>query len=542
LTLNDANPRAEAVAIAEGCILAVGSSTEITSLATSGTEIVDAKGGTVLPGFSENHMHLFSGAAQLDHLQLFDIQGFEALRYAVRAHAAKHPNERLLYGQSCNYTILGTDKRLDRHVLDQILRDRPVLLVSPDHHTAWTNTIGLEKAGLLKGKALNPGNEIVMGDDGFANGELREGEAITPVTLIGGGERYRLGLTTGGEPEPYPSPQEFEHDLAVMKRGLDYCASFGITSIHNMDGNLYQLELLDELRRRHGRLPCRVRVPFHFKNFMKLDALDKADLMRARYDNEWIRSGFVKVFFDGVLDSWTAVMVEPYADLPGVVGEPLFTPARFNEIAIEADRRGLQIAVHAIGDGAVRAVLDGYEAAAKANGTRDSRHRIEHVEVIHPDDIPRFAKLGVIASMQPPHPPGSAGLPLEPTVSRIGRGRWPYSYAWRTLKNAGARVAFASDWPVSPVSPLLGVECAATRERWADGLPDQSFTLSESLAAYAREGAYAEFAEDRKGMISKGYFADLVVLDQDIETAAPETIHALAPAFTICGGHVTHRA
>jgi hypothetical protein len=541
LTLDEANPRAEAVAIADGRILAVGSSQEIKPLATSQTEIIDAKGGTVLPGFFENHMHLFSGAAQLDHLQLFDIQGFEALRDAVRTHAAMHPHERLLYGQSCNYTILGNDKRLNRHVLDEILSDRPLLLVSPDHHTAWTNTIGLEKAGLLKGRKLNPGNEIVIGDDGLANGELREGEAIAPVTDAFGGERYRLGLTTGGEPGPYPSPQEFEHDLAVMKRGLDYCAGFGITSIHNMDGNLYQLELLDELLRRHGSLPCRVRVPFHFKNFMTLDALDKAELMRARYDNEWIKSGFVKVFFDGVLDSWTAVMVEPYADLPGVVGEPLFTPARFKEIAIEADRRGLQIAVHAIGDGAVRAVLDGYEAAAKANGTRDSRHRIEHIEVIHPDDIPRFAKLGVIASMQPPHPPGSAGLPLEPTISRIGPARWPYSYAWRSLKNAGARIAFASDWPVSPVSPLLGVACAVTRKRWAGDLPDQSFTLPESLAAYAREGAYAEFAEGKKGMIRKGYHGDLVVLDQDIEAVVPEEIHTLAPALAICGGHVTHR-
>ncbi|MFN0190410.1 MAG: amidohydrolase [Aestuariivirga sp.] len=542
LTLDDTTPRAEAVAITGDRIVAVGGNVEIKALATSQTEIIDASGRSVLPGFSENHMHLFSGAAQLDHLQLFDTQGFEALRDTVRAHAAKHPHEPLLYGQSCNYTILGTNQRLDRKVLDKILPDRPLLLVSPDHHTAWTNTIGLEKAGLIAGAKLNPGNEVVMGDDGLANGELREGEAITPVTMIAGGDRTRLGLTTGGEPNPYPSPAEFEHDLTVMKRGLDYCASFGITSIHNMDGNLYQLELLSELFRRHGHLPCRVRVPFHFKNFMEIDALNKAELMRRRYDSEWIRSGLVKVFFDGVLDSWTAVMIEPYADLPGVAGDPLFSPARFAEIAVEADRRGLQIAVHAIGDGAVCAVLDGYEAAAKTNGTRDARHRIEHVEVVHPDDIPRFAKLGVIASMQPPHPPGSAGLPLEPTVSRIGRARWPYSYAWRTLKNAGARIAFASDWPVSPVSPFIGIEAAITRKPWADGLPDQSFTLHEALAAYAREGAYAEFAESWKGMIRPGYAADLTILDGDIQSTEHKHLHRLAPALTVCGGHVSYRA
>ncbi|TIX08134.1 MAG: amidohydrolase, partial [Mesorhizobium sp.] len=152
-------------------------------------------------------------------------------------------------------------------------------------------------------------------------------------------------------------------------------------------------------------------------------------VMAERYNTEWLSSGMVKVFYDGVLDSWTAVMVEPYADRPNWVGEPLFTPRRFAELAVAVDRRGLQMAVHSIGDGAVRAVLDGYEAAAKANGKRDSRHRVEHIEVITDADVPRFEDLGVIASMQPPHPPGAMDFPLEPTVSRIGQARWPLSYA-----------------------------------------------------------------------------------------------------------------
>ena len=187
----------------------------------------------------------------------------------------------------------------------------------------------------------------------------------------------------------------------------------------------------------------------------------------------------------------------------------------------------------------MRAVLDGYAAARGQNGARDSRHRIEHIEVVHPDDIARFAELGVIASMQPPHPPGCAGVPLEPTVSRIGRHRWPLSYAWRTLKDAGAHICFASDWPVSPIDPIIGIEAAVTRERWAESDPDQSFSLMEALNAYCVEGAYAEFKEDRKGRIKEGYLADIVVLNGDIEAAAPGELQMIKPTTTICGGRIS---
>jgi predicted amidohydrolase YtcJ len=410
-----------------------------------------------------------------------------------------------------------------------------------DHHTMWANTKALEEAGLLHGKPVGPGNEIVMGADGLAEGELRENEAFGPVLNLAGESRVRLGLSTGGEPDPMPKPAERATDRAIMRRGLAWCARHGITSIQNMDGNLYQLELLAEIEAEEG-LPCRVQVPFHYKNFMTLDLLDKASMMAKRYDSEWLSSGMVKVFYDGVLDSWTASMIEPYADRPDWVGEPLFSPQQFKELAVEIDRRGLQIAVHSIGDGAVRAVLDGYEAAQKVNGKRDSRHRVEHIEVIAASDVPRFSELGVIASMQPPHPPGAMGFPLEPTVSRIGASRWPLSYAWRTLKEAGAHVVFASDWPVSPIDPILGIQAAVLRKPWAKGDPDQSFSLREALAGYTVEGAYAGFMEHRKGRLKPGFLADLVVLSADIEATAPESLHAVQVAATICGGKVTYQA
>ncbi len=309
--------------------------------------------------------------------------------------------------------MMGSDGSLTRHHLDRMCPDRPFAVSSGDHHTMWVNTKALDVTGLLHGKTLGPGNEIVMGDDGLATGELREVEAFGPIIKYSGEQRATLGLATGGEPSPVPSAKERATDIEIIKRGLAWCAKHGITSIHNMDGNLYTLELLGEIEAQ-GSLLCRNKVPFHFKNFMKVDMLEKASLMAERYKSDMLSSGLVKFFYDGVLESYTACMVDDYADRPCHKGEPLFTQEQFNEAAIEADRRKLQIAVHCIGDAAVRRVLNGYETARRANGKRDSRHRIEHVEVITEIDIPRFQELGVIASMQPPHPPGCMDFPLEP--------------------------------------------------------------------------------------------------------------------------------
>jgi predicted amidohydrolase YtcJ len=529
LTMNPDNPRAEAVAVKDGRIVAVGSNASVRDLKGSGTKVIDAGGGTVTPGFIEAHMHLFAGAAEIDHLQLFGVHGFDALADAVRAYAKANPDKAVLQGQGADYTILSTEERVTRHHLDRIVPDRPFAMTAPDHHTMWANTRALEMAGLLKGAQLGPGNEIVMAADGLAEGELREGEAFGPLLDMAGESRVRLGLATGGEPDPYPTPAEQASDRAIMKRGLEWCARHGITSLQNMDGNLHQLELLSEIEA-EGELICRAQIPFHFKNFMTLADLEKASMMAKKYTGDWLKSGMVKMFMDGVLDSWTAVMIEDYADRPGWKGEPLFEHDRFAEIATEIDRRGLQIAVHAIGDG------------ARKNGKRDSRHRIEHIEVTTAKDIPRFAKLGVVASMQPPHPPGTMGFPLEPTVSRIGREKWPFAYPWRTLMEAGAHVVFASDWPVAPIDPILGLQAAVTRKVWAEGNPDQRFSLLEAIAGYTVEGAYAEFTEDRKGRLNPGFLADLVILSSDLEMTDPEAIATVRPATTICGGRVTYQA
>lgn len=542
LTMDEANPRAAALAISGNRILAVGSEAQIDAFSGPDTHVIDAKGATVLPGFNEAHMHIFGGSAELRELSLSGVKGFAALDKALKGYAADYPERTLLIAQQADYTVLSDDERVTRHHLDRILPDRAVLIVAPDHHTAWANTLALKLGGILEGRDVGVGNEIVMGEDGLANGELRESNAIRPVSALGEtGGREMLGVGTGGDPE-HVTAEERAGDIAILKEGLAYVASLGITSLQNMDGSLYQLEMLDEIERTSG-LPVRVRMPFHMKNFMPLSDLEaKAATWRERFNSDRLRSDFVKLFMDGVTESGTAVFVEDYSHQPGLKGDPLFSQEHFDSIAVAADKLGLPVAVHAIGDGAVRMVLNGYEAAIKANGKRDSRNRIEHIEVVHPDDIKRFKELGTVASMQPTHPPGSAGLPLEPYLSYIGEDRWHYAFAWRTLVDAGAEIVFATDWPVSPLDPMHCIQCAMTRTVWKGDMKDQRLSLHETLAAYTKNGAWVEFMEDRKGKLKAGYLADVVVLSADVEATDFSDLAAVRPVTTICDGRITYQA
>lgn len=537
ITMEPGAKPAEAIAVRGNRITAVGTAAEVETLQGEGTRLVDAGGATVLPGFVEAHMHLFQGAVSLGELDLGEVIGFDALNEALDQYGRENPQADVLIGRAVNYNILGEGARLTRHELDRMMSLRPVFLRSGDYHNAWVNTVALEKAGVLHGHDCGPGSEIVIADDGFATGELQEFAAMEYVlSRLTEPGREMLGLA-GVEPENLTVEQHAE-DLNLMKKGLDYCASLGITTIHNMDGNFYQCELLREIEEA-GELKCRVEVPFRFLPHHDVSVLSEASCMAEAYNSDMLWSGRVKFFMDGVLDAWTAVMIDEYADRPGVFGEPLFEAEHYNAASIEADRRGLQISVHAIGDGAVRMTLDGFEAAAKTNGKRDSRHRVEHIEVIHPDDIPRFSELGAIASMQPIHAPGNGYFPKEPTDAMIGEHRWPYAYAWRTMKEAGAEVVYASDWPVSPVDPLLSIKRGLLREPWGDE-PDQRLSYEDTLAAYTSVGAYTCFKENEFGRLSEGRLADIVLLDGRIPE--PSKVDGDWPTvrMTLCDGKITY--
>ena len=538
LTMDEAQPRAEAVAVAGGKIVAVGSAAEVGALAGPGCRVIDAGGRTLLPGFVESHLHLVLGGNELAQLQLGGVLGFDALAEAFRAYAAANPEKPLLMAQGAAYEILG-DAAVTRQDLDRVIADRPIAMTSPDHHTVWANTAALRAAGLLNGAAMPHGHEVVMAADGTAAGELREFEAFSPILMLGGEMHLQLGIATGGEPEPWPDAAQRAVDKDKVAAGLAHCAAHGITSMVNMDGNLYTLRLLQEMEA-EGRLTARVKVPFHMKPHMELSELERATAMTQAASGDWVFAGFVKMFQDGVVDSRTAYMLHNY---PGTDArsEPLFDPERFKDICAEIDRRGLQIAVHAIGDGAVQVTIDGYEAAQQRNGKRDSRHRIEHIELIDRADVPRLGALGITASVQPPHPPGVMDFPLSTMDHVFHRHRWNDAYLWKTLADHGAPLAFASDWPVTDVSVMRGIQAALTRVPF-EGAGDERVPLMEVLHAYTAGGAWAAHMDGVTGRLIPGLAADLVLIDGDIESIPAGRIGATGIVLTVAGGRITHQA
>ncbi|RKF13796.1 amidohydrolase [Roseovarius spongiae] len=538
LTMEDHAPRAEAVALAGGVILAVGGTEEIRALARQGARVIDASGATVLPGFIDSHVHLFQGAAALDFMAMEGVAGRDALTRTIRAYADANPDEPLILGMGTDYGVLD-GKEPTRHDLDAILSDRPVALLAPDIHTLWANTMALDRAGLLHGAEVPEGSTIVMGEDGMATGLLLETGAFGPVLRLSRtGGRDMLGYVTGADPDPPATMAERAADRALIARGLKHAASRGVTTMHNMDGNFYQLDLLNELDTA-GELACRMQVPFHLKNFDPLDRLEEAGEMARHYTGDWVWSGAVKMFMDGVIDARTALMLRGYPNAPERTGDAVFEPEHFNEACRRIDAMGLQICVHSIGDLATRRTLDGYAAARAANGARDSRHRIEHIEVIAPEDIPRIAELGAVASMQPLHCPLGGHFPLIPQGTILHDDQYPYAFAWQRIRDSGAPLVFSTDWPVVPVDPMRSVQAAVAP--LVPGAPwdVRPQSLLETLASYTRMGAWASFREGRMGQLVAGQLGDVVVMDRDIEAMEPSALGAAKPAVTICGGQVT---
>lgn len=538
ITFDPARPRAEAVAITRGLITALGSTAEIRVMAGPATRVVDAAGATVLPGFIDSHVHLFGGSVELGYLDLSGVQGFDALIPLVRTYADQCRNDAVVFAVQGDYALIAPGHATTRHDLDKVLPDRPFAVFSPDHHTIWANTRALELAGLMQGGEVDAGALIVMGDDGLASGELREPSAYAPVlrhTRHSG--RDMAGLITGANPVPEPSPGDRARDKDAIERGMTHCASHGITGLHLMDGNFYQADLLSEMAE-EGRSDCRAQVPFHYKSFDPLDRFEEAAEMRRRFTSDMVWSRNVKMFMDGVSESRTALMLQPY---PGTdhIGDAVFEAEHFTQACIKADAMGLQIATHAIGDLAIRQTLDGYEAAQKANGKRDARHRVEHIEVLHGDDLPRFAELDVVASFQPGHAPFGGIFPPVGMDKVLHEHQIRYAFAWQDMRKTGARVVFSTDWPVIIVDVMRSVKGAVAPLR-LEGWQDQTQSLMDTLESYTAGNAWVEFNEAVKGQLKPGMMADIVVMGHDLEAMEPAHLDQTRAALTICGGRVTY--
>jgi len=538
-TMDEARPAAQSIAVLGNRIVRVGSDAECAPLEGPETRVIDAGGNTVLPGFNEAHLHIFGGSISLQQLSVATVKGVGDLAARIADWRAQHPGLRFIVGHSALYNFISDERMPTREDLDAACPDLPVFISSADHHTAWANTAALRLAGIERGAELRPGTEVVVGADGLATGELREAPAMNLVyKLSPSGGRDILGAVTSAE-ESGITAEERAGDMAVLRKGLAYCAANGITSIQNMDGNYYQLDMLRELDA-NGELPVRVRVPYLFKPGTALEDIRSAADWREEFQSDFLTCDFVKVFADGVVESGTAVLVDGYTDAPDHNGTPLFPGNELSEAIVLADALGLQVAVHAIGDGAVRQVLDAYEDARGKNGERDSRHRIEHIELLQESDFPRFGELGVVASMQPAHPPGAMDFPTETYLPRIGIEREAIAFRTRELLEAAVPLVFSSDWPIAPLAPLANIQAAVTRQPWREGGKDQSVTVDQALHAYTRAGAWVEFRESQKGKLAPGFLADIVILDTDLAQVPQTDLARVSISMTICNACITY--
>ncbi|MEM1386641.1 MAG: amidohydrolase [Pseudomonadota bacterium] len=539
LTMADTQPRAQAIAIAGQEIVAVGDNEAIRAVASPETRVIDAGGRSVLPGFIDSHVHLFQGAAELDFVAVGGLSDLREVAPLIRDYADARPQEPLILGVGAFYDLFAGPGPSPRARLDAIISERPFALLAADLHTVWANSAALTKAGLAQGAAMPEGSTVVTDADGNATGTLLETGAFGPVlSLSRTGGRDMAGYVTGADPVPPATPDQRRADKALLVKGLNHAAAHGITALHNMDGNTYLLELLQEIEA-EGQLHCRVQVPFHLKNFDPVERVDEALEMHRAFQGDKLWSGRVKMFMDGVFESRTGLKIAAYPDQPDNHGEAVFQPDAFNAACIRADAMGLQISVHAIGDLAVRRVLDGYEAARKANGARDARHRIEHIELISDADVDRMVSLDAVASMQPRHA-AFAGFFEPPAPDTVFFAEeHARAFAWRTIRDRGIPLAFSTDWPVVPVDVLGNLQAAVAPLDLGPDWPDQAQTLSEALRSYTATNAWLGFRENLHGTLRPGLRADVVILGGDIEACDGAEIGGLGIAMTLCDGAIT---
>ena len=522
-TVNDSQPWAEAVGAIGDRIVFVGSDREVADLVGPDTKVIDAGRRLVLPGIIDAHTHCLHAYRTYFWANLTPANSQEELITILRKHASEHPDHRLVGGSGYRYSAVMIGDRLPgRWVLDKVVSDRPVWLISYDGWTACTNSKFLEIAQSRLGAEFDrmPGVERDP-ETGQPTGVFLKTEDLEPLVeeiSIAGTDLFHEGL----------------------KLVLDDMVRCGVTSVHDLGGRDMQDIRAFERLRKSGELKARVFVALMYSKKPAEEQIKEFDEARLKFSNQWIRAGAVKLFIDGVEDSHTAAMLEPYDDLPGVSGETIHEPEEFKRIIEVLDAKGFQCITHACGDRGVRVALDAYENAARRNKPRDRRHRIEHVEVVSPDDIPRFESIGVLPSMQPLHAHLSTA-PFDDSYGKtIGPERLQRSFPWRSMVDSGARLAFSSDWPVADMNPFLGVHTALTR----GGLVgiQNTVSLEDAIKGYTMNAAYASFEEDVKGSIEVGKFADMIILSDDLFEMKPDDIAKVEPLLTIVGGKEAYRS
>jgi len=520
-TVDAAHPQAEALAIHGSRIIAVGSDADIAKWIGPGTKQIDARGKSVLPGFIDAHVHFTSGGGEISGVHLRDAATPQEFSRRIGEHAKKLPKGEWMLGGTWDHELWGGTPLPSHDWVDALTPDTPVFVTRYDGHMAMANGVALRLAGITRDTKDPPGGTIVRDKDGNPTGLMKD----AAMDLV-----YRV----------MPAPSE-EKLLRMARAGMDEARRFGVTSIHDIssteDVRAYQVLAA------RGELTLRI---YCITPLPQWEAPATAGL-RAGFGNDWIHLGALKGFADGSLGSTTALFEQPFTDAPQTAGLPnamMLPEGNMLKMALGADKAGLQIAVHAIGDKANRIMLDVYTEVAKQNGPRDDRRwRIEHAQHLRPEDFARFAQLGLIASVQPYHAIDDGRW----AEKRIGHERCKTTYAFRTLLDHGVHLAFGSDWTVAPLNPMLGLYAAVTRAT-LDGknpngwFPEQKLTLKEAIEAYTMGSAYAEFAEKQKGSLAPGKLADVVILDSDLFSIPPEKIKDASVRYTVVGGKIVYDA
>ncbi|WP_425395444.1 amidohydrolase [Aeoliella sp.] len=513
-TADEQKPWAEAVAVRGSRILKVGSRDEVEALGDASTRVVDAQGGMVVPGFIDSHVHLLDGGLQLNRVQLRGARSREEFVDRLARYARRlQPGEWILGGE-WDHTVWGGELPT-RDWIDKVTPDNPVWIDRLDGHMALANSAALQLAGVDDSVEAPEGGSIERDANGRITGLLRDNA---------------MGLVGPAVPAATRSQLESALDAAS-----DYLLANGVTSVGHM-GSLGQLRVLREVHAGRG-LRVRVHAATPLGQWRQL--LD--DIERNGRGDEWLAAGGLKGFVDGSLGSHTAAMLEPFTDAPDDRGLLVTTADDLYEWTSAADKAGLNVMVHAIGDRAIRIQLDVYERVAKENGPRDRRFRIEHAQHIHPDDLPRFAELGVVPSMQPYHAIDDGRW----AEAVIGHQRSETTYAFRDLLDTGAHLALGSDWSVAPASVIEGVYACVTRATLDDKhpggwIPEQKITVEEALRGYTMGSAYSMFAEQDLGSLRAGKLADIVVLSTDLTKCPPESIRDAKVMVTIVDGEVAY--
>jgi predicted amidohydrolase YtcJ len=514
---------AEALAIAGGKIVRVGRTSEVVALAGRNSRVINLRGRLAIPGINDAHIHFLSGSLGLSEVDLVGARSLEEIQHRVSEFARSHPEVSWIIGAGWEYSCLSGTESSARASLDAAVADRPVYLRAYDGHTGWANSKALELAGITRNQKFEGFGRIVL--------DARNGEPTGILT------EAAMNLVSRRIPTPSRKSK-----LAALRKGLQLAASLGITSFQNAGGSGEELSLYQDLLDRH-ELSARVSFAMSVRPETTQADIEKVVELKKKYSDGLLRVGGIKIFLDGVIESHTAAMLDHYTDMPDSSGVPSYSQGALNRLVQMADKAGLQISIHAIGDRAVQMALDAYERALLLDGPRDARFRIEHIETVAESDIARFAKLGVLASMEPIHAdPGTNAV----WVPAVGEERCRRAFAWRSLEKAGARLVFSSDWPAAiSVDPIRGIHCAVNR-RTIDGdppggwIPEQRVSVESALRAYTQGGAYASFQERIEGTLEKGKVADIVVLSQNLFKIDPMEIYKTRVLLTVFDGRVVY--